>query len=181
VPNPGFEIGPPTREEKALLAAEVARTRPPSYIDALDLTPERLDMAEAANTWQNFGLQRERQFLVARRGGEPMAILILEVGQPGTNLFRLLDATRLFPLAPNGKEAYVALLDEARRWYARRGGDTFLYLREDGDNSYAETARLHDSDEAEPYLWIISSKLVPDFLEYLSELTVGRLPRSRPT
>jgi hypothetical protein len=177
----GLEFDHATPEEKALLAAEIARTRPTCYIEALDLTPERLEMTAIASTWQNLGLQRKREIFVARRQGRPLAALILEVGQPGTNLFRLMDAARLFPLAPDGKSAYIPLLDEARRWYARHDVDTFIYLREDGDDSYAEAGHLHDSDEAAPYLWIISSKLVPDFLEYVSEMTVGRMPRSRQT
>ncbi|XXF75711.1 PilZ domain-containing protein [Myxococcaceae bacterium GXIMD 01537] len=179
-PTGEFDIGPATAEEKAALAAAIARVRPTCYVEALDLVPERLEMREMAGKWQGFGLRRERAIHVARTwDGRPLAALVLEVGQPGTNLFSLLDGCRIWPLAPDAKRAYVALLDEARRWYHGRGCTTFTYLREDDDTSYAEAGGLHDSDEAEPYLWIISSKLVPDFLEYVSELTVGRLPRSR--
>lgn len=179
VPADGIQFDLATAEEKGLLLEEIARTRPPCYIEALDFTPERLEMRAMVDTWRGYGLQRERQILVARRDGRPLAALILETGEPGTNLFRLMDAARIFPLAPDAKQVYVPLLDEARRWYLERNVDTFLYLREDQDTSYAHAAHLHDSDEAEPFLWIISSKLVPDFLEYVSELTVGRPQRPR--
>jgi hypothetical protein len=98
----------------------------------------------------------------------PLAALVLELGHPGTSLFRLLDAARLFPLSSEGRSAYVALLDEARRWFALRGRSSFVYLCEDG-GEYAQVARLHDDSSARPCLWIIPASLVPEFLEHLHE------------
>jgi hypothetical protein len=145
-------------------------------VDALDFSRERLELHEVAETWRTAGLERERHILVARRDGVALAALVLELGPPGTNLFRLLDAARLFPLAPEGREASVALLDEARRWYARRGRTTFVFLREDEDDSYAAAARLHDEPGSKPFLWLLSARMLPEFLEHINESTVGRLP-----
>jgi hypothetical protein len=168
-----LEIGVATIGEKYLLAGELARTRPACYVEALDFTRERMDLWSIARTWQGAGLERERRILVARRDGVPIAALVLELGHPGSNLMRLLDAARLFPLAPEGREAYVALLDEARRWYALRGRTSFVYLCED-DGEYAQAARLNDDPSARPCLWIISASLVPEFLEHLHEQSVGK-------
>ncbi|MFL5351553.1 hypothetical protein [Archangium sp.] len=180
-PSGGFEMGPARFAEKALLAEEISRTRPAPYVDALDLSRDRLDLRDTTATWRAAGLERERQVLVARRDGVPVAAIVLELGQPGTNLFRLLDAARLFPLSPEGPEAYVALLDEARAWYARRGRTSFVLVREDEDDSYAAAARLHDEPGAKPCLWLLSARMLPEFLEYVSEATVGRLPPEKPT
>jgi hypothetical protein len=174
-----FDIGPATQAEKELLVAEVQRTRPACYVEALDFTPERLDLFEAAEPWKAVSMERERRILVARRDGKPLAAAVLELGQPGTNLFRLLDAMRLIPLAPEGRDAYVALLDEARRWYAQRGRTAFLFLREDEDTSYAQAARLHDEPAARPVLWIMASAHVPEFIEHINEMTVGQLSPSQ--
>ncbi|WP_257451673.1 PilZ domain-containing protein [Archangium lipolyticum] len=175
----GLDIGPATASERVLLAEEIARTRPASYVEALDLGPEALDLEEGARPWRDAGLERERHILVARREGKPLAAAVLELGQRGTNPFLLLDATRLFRLDQEGGAACVALLDEARRWYARRGRESFVFMREDGDGSYAAAARLHeDSAGAEPCLWIIPADLVPEFLEHVHEQTVGRLPHT---
>ncbi|WNG25017.1 hypothetical protein F0U62_14110 [Cystobacter fuscus] len=173
-----LEIAPASMGEKLLLAREIARTRPASYAEALDLTRERLEMRGASRTWWEAGLQRERRILVARRHGLPLAALVLELGQPGANLFRLLDSARLFPLSPEGKEAYVALLDEARGWFALRERTSFVYLCED-DGACASAARLHDDPSTRPVLWIISASLVPEFLEHIQEQSAGR-PRSTP-
>jgi hypothetical protein len=172
-----LDIGPASIGEKYLLAGEIARTRPACYVEALDFTRERLELWGVSRAWQGAGLERERRILVARRQGVPLAALVLELGHPGTNLFRLLDSARLFPLTPEGKRsAYVALLDEARRWFAARGRSSFVFLCED-DGAYAQAARLHDDPATQPILWIIPASQVPEFLEHVSEQSVGR---SRP-
>ncbi|HYO55334.1 PilZ domain-containing protein [Archangium sp.] len=181
LPASGFELGPARFEEKTRLVEEIARTRPACYVDALDLSRERLDLRDTAERWRAVGLERERQVLVARREGVAVAAIILELGPPGTNLFRLLDAARLFPLAIEGPDAYVALLDEAREWYARRGRTAFVLLREDEDDGYTTTARLHDEPGTKPCLWLLSARMLPDFLEYVSEATVGRLTLANRT
>ncbi len=180
LPADGLDIGPVRFEEKALLAEQLFLTRPTSYVDALDFSRDRLELREVTQTWHAAGLERERHILVARREGVPQAAIVLELGPPGVNLFRLLDAARLFPLAPGGQETYVALLDAARRWYAQRGRTAFVFIREDEDDSYAAAARLHDEPGARPCLWLLSARMLPEFLEYVSEATVGRLtPVSR--
>ncbi|QSQ23277.1 hypothetical protein JY651_50795 [Pyxidicoccus parkwayensis] len=174
------EVSPATAGERARLTEQISRTRPASYVEALDLGPEALDFEDAARPWRAAGLERERHILVARRGTTPLAAAVLEVGPPGTNPFQLLDATRLFPLSPHGREAYPALLSEARRWYAQRGRDSFVFLAEEpGD---VEAAGLHDeAPEAKPYLWLISADLIPDFLQHTHEQTVSRLPLTHNT
>lgn len=172
---PDLDVGPATPAERALLVRELARTRPAPYVEALDLGPDALDLEDAARPWRAEGLERERHLLVARRQGTPLALAVLEVGPAGTNPFRLLDSARLFPLSPLGREAFPALLDAARRWYASRGRDGFVFLAE--EEGAVEAAGLHDeAPEARPYLWLIPASLAPEFLEHLHEQTVSRLP-----
>lgn len=168
----GIEVGPATPQELSLLADTIAQSRPPCYVDALDLAPNSLSLAPVKLRWQEHGLERDRQILVARRDGNPSAAAVLEVGHLGTNLFRLLDNTRLFALARDGAATYPALLDEARAWYAERRRSSFLYLREDDGGDYVRMARLQA--QSHPYLWLLSSRLLPDFLEHIKELTLGR-------
>ncbi|WP_257458634.1 hypothetical protein [Archangium lipolyticum] len=176
-PREDLDIGPASIGEKYLLAGQIARTRPACYVEALDFTRDRLELWGVSRLWQEAGLERERRILVARRQGVPLAALVLELGHPGTSLIRLLDAARLFPLSRDGRSAYVALLDEARRWFALRGRSSFVYLCEDG-GEYAKAARLHDDPEAQPCLWIISASLVPEFLEHIHEQSIGASQRS---
>ncbi|MFP2926022.1 hypothetical protein ACLESO_12540 [Pyxidicoccus sp. 3LG] len=168
----GISVGSATPNELALLSDSIARTRPNCYLEALDFTRDRIDMRPVQARWKEFGLEREREILVARRGGVPVAAVVLEMGEKGTNLYSLLDMARLFPMTDAGPSAYVALVDAARRWYAARRRSSFHYLCEDEGGEYVQEAGIHGGPD--PYMWIISSKLVPDFLEHISELTIGR-------
>lgn len=164
----GIEIGLATSEELTLLADEIARTRPACYVDALDFSRERIDLRPIQARWAELGFERERAILVARRRGVPVAATVLELGQQGTNVYRLMDMSRLFSLTEAGPSTYVALVDAARRWYAARGRTSFHFLCED-DGEYVQEAGIHAGPS--PFLWILSSQLVPDFLEYIHELT----------
>ncbi|AKT38544.1 PilZ domain-containing protein [Chondromyces crocatus] len=175
-PGEGLTLLPASRHELDRIAQEIARVRPRPFVEALDFMPERLDMKGTSALWHSAGLTRERQCFVARREGVPLAALVVELASPGANLFRLLDSARLFSLMPGGREAFVPLLDEARRWFARRGRSTFVYLCED-DGSSVRAARLHDAPSTQPFLWIIASSILPEFLEHIDEQSVGR-PRS---
>jgi hypothetical protein len=172
LPHDGLQIGPATGEELALLSEQVRTIRTRAYFEALDFTEDRIGFEDMAQQWHNAAFDRRRAVLFARRDGVPVAAAVLETGELGTNMFRLLDSVRVFPFVDDARAEYVALLDEARRWYKSVGRSSFLFLREDEDWSYAEPARLHDISE--PCFWIISSSILPDFLEHVCELTGRR-------
>ena len=171
-----FEIALALPDEKLHLVEEIARTRPSCYVDALDLTRDRLELRDTAAEWRSAGLERERQVLVARREGVAVAALLLELGPAAANLMRQLDTARLYPLALEGPDAFVALLDAARAWYAQRGRTGFLLVREEeGEDGFPPEAGLHETPGARPHLWLLSARVLPEFLESVSEATVGRL------
>ncbi|RKH02566.1 PilZ domain-containing protein [Corallococcus carmarthensis] len=177
-PLPGLELGPATEAERRLLVERIALTRPACYAEALDLRLETLDLRDASRAWQAVGLERERHLLVAREGAKPVAVAVLESGPPGTNPFGLLDSVRLFALSPRAREAYPALMEGARRWFAQRGRDRFTFLAEEAGD--VEAAGLHDTaPDAKPSLWLIPADLAPEFLEHLHEQTAPR-PLSHP-
>ncbi|MET0402067.1 MAG: hypothetical protein ABW123_06660, partial [Cystobacter sp.] len=177
--TPCLEFGSAREEELDLLAEEIARTRPACYVDALDLSRERFALTDTVEAWRAAGLERERHVLVARREGVALAALVLERGPEGVNLRRLLDTARLFPLAPEGHDAFVALLDEARSWYASRGLSSFVLVTEADEEGALALARLREGPGAS-HLWMVSTHLLPEFLEHVSEATVGHLPSSAP-
>jgi hypothetical protein len=108
-----------------------------------------------------------------------MAAALLETGEMGTNLFRLLDGVRLFALSPDGMSAFPALLEWARGWYADRGRESFTYYCEDlQDESHAHVARMRDLGEGR--FWAVSAELLPEFLEYVFELTARPPVQSVP-
>jgi hypothetical protein len=172
----GFELGEPTREELAALFERLRETRPVAYREALDLVPERFDLAELKRKWSEAGLKREREVLVARKGGRALAVGVLETAHAGLNLFHVLDGLRMVPLVdealPEAQEAMLALLAGAAEWYRARGLDVFVHYVETEHVEYTQRAKLVDLGEGR--IWILSAELLPDFIEHLCEATTPR-------
>ncbi|HEX8823417.1 MAG TPA: PilZ domain-containing protein [Archangium sp.] len=172
----GFSLGAPTREEKALFFERLERTRPEAYREALDLVPERFELAGLKRQWSQAGLKRERDVLVARKDGRALAVGVLETAHAGLNLFHVLDGLRIIPLedesSPEGQEAMLALLTGAAEWYRARGRDVFVHYVETEHLGYTEKAKLADLGEGR--IWILSAQLLPDFIEHLCEATTPR-------
>lgn len=172
----GITLGEPTAEEKAELFAHLEHTRPEAYREALDLVPERFDLAELKAQWSGAQLQRERHVLVARKDGRALAVGVLETAHPGLNLFHVLDGLRIVSLVdeqgPEAQDAALALLAGAAEWFRGRGLDTFVHYVETEHAAYTERVKLGDLGEGR--LWIISSQLLPDFIEHLCEATAPR-------
>jgi hypothetical protein len=166
----GITIERATTEELGLLSQVVWGTRSRPYVEALDLVPERIELGDIAEAWRSAGFDRDRAILIARDHGMPVAAAILETGQAGTNLFRLLDSARIFDLGGDRFDvSRAALMHYARIWYAERGRAKFLYLREDQPDQAPE-----HGDLGEGFLWIMSATLLPDFLEHVFEMTGPR-------
>lgn len=174
-----FTVNRAAPDEYRLLLDVLERTLPMVYREGADLVPERLDLAEAKRFWAAAGLDRDREIWVARHRGDPVAAAILETGETGTNLFRLLDSLRLIALRPNGEIAFIDLIEKARSWFLTRGKESFVYIQEHEDARHAQLAQLRDLGEG--VAWGLRIDLVPDFLELICELLSEReAPESRP-
>jgi hypothetical protein len=168
-----FDVGLAATFEKAWLMDELARLYPRAFLDSMDLVPERVDLGDIARLWKESGMGRERVIFTARRAGVPVAAAIVETGETGTNLFRLLDCVRLYELGRGGQAAFVALLDEARRFYRGKGKSSFVYIQEHPDMEHVEQSQLNDLGPGN--YWAISAQILPEFLEHVYELTaIGR-------
>lgn len=172
---PDANVGPATlHEREALLEALVPR-RPLVYREALDLVPERFGLDKLRGEWAAAGLTRERDLLVARRGGRMIAAATVESADPGLHLFNLLDLVRLYAVAVDGVSAFPALLEAATAWYRARGRDSFTCLLEEGTPGCA--AQFSPRDLGAGSLTVLSTELLPSFLEHVTEVTAPRLTR----
>jgi predicted RecB family endonuclease len=172
------ELSAPTDQECELLLEFLEESRPKAYREALDLVADRLDLASIKCQWTEAKLSRERELMVARVGGRPIAMAVMETAHPGLNLFNVLDGVHLYPLTSDEasasvQDAYLALLDASAAWYRARGRNTFVHYAESQHLSYAEAAGLKDLGAGK--LWIISSELLPEFIEHLCEATQASL------
>ncbi|WP_437314593.1 hypothetical protein [Sorangium sp. So ce385] len=164
-----IEVGEATPSEQAALLGHLCATSPRPYAEALDLVPGRLAMGPCVERWRSAGLQRERAVFIARERGEAVAAAVLELGELGTNLFRLLDSVRLVPMRPGGDAAFAPLIDAACGWFRSHDRPSFIYFGERGRLSYDGPAALNDLGEGR--LWIVARELVPAFAEHVYQLT----------
>lgn len=177
---PKYRLGAATPEERESILRALHAILPDPYIEALDLVPDRFDLQSVTRAWAEVGLRRSREIWVARDHSEPVAAAILEMGETGTNLFRLTDSLRLVSLVPGGEDAFPGLIERSKAWFLAHGKDSFVYFWEHPDTDHVETAKLRDLGEGR--VWVIRSDLIPDFLELVCELTsqADSLDTTRP-
>ena len=169
-PKPaGLEIGDATPAETERFLRLIGDEFKAPYVQALDLVRDRFSFDALNAKLSPAGLRRERSLRIARLQGSPVAASLLETGTPGTNLFRLLDGMRLFPFVPCSDSILSALIADAATWYDARGREVFVYYSERGDSTHAERVGLRDLGLGT--LWIISARLLPDFLDHVYTLT----------
>ncbi len=165
-------IGPADPADVEGMVAHVRATRPKPYVEALDFTSDRFDMTSFSSRMSEAGIRRQRVVLAARKGDHLLAAAVLEVGEQGANLFRLVDSVRLFALEPAGVSAYGDLLIAAMGWFEARGSDAFVYINESDDQEHARDVGLTDLGRGK--LWVLTAALVPDYLEHIYQFTVSR-------
>ena len=151
----------------------ISSHRPEAYVDALDLTRDRLDLGSNKRLWRGVRLERDRVILVARRFGAAVAAAILELGAEGTHIYGLIDLVRLYPLVPGGKVAFSDLICAAKTWYAGHGRKGFACFVEN-DMPVLESTRKAMVDLGEADLVLMSADRMPDWLEQVHLVTAPR-------
>lgn len=155
---------------------DLYRVRPAQYLDALDLTEGRADMAGNIARWHAAGLERERQIFVAYEGTTRVAVAVVELAELGVHIYGLLDCLRMYPLKPGGERAFGALLREAHAFYSQRGRQKFVYLEEFADTLPWRELGFRDLGGA--VLSMLSVDRVPELLQRASNLASQRPPPS---
>jgi hypothetical protein len=169
----GVEVAPAAPAEVDAFARKLQRMRTPVYCDALDLVPGRMMLEQNRQAWNGMRFERDRQILLARRNGIPVAAAVLEVAADGTHLFGLLDLVRLYPLAAGGEQYFVNLLEAAKDWFRDYGKPQFVCFLETGTKLPDEiVARMNDMGEAD--MTILAAHRIPELLEHLYEVTPPR-------
>lgn len=161
--------------------------QPPAYREALDLVEARLDLADA-NAWlarhgdPENPIRIEREVVVASiDDNSPLAAAVIEWTTLGTNAFRLFDAVRIFELAEGMDPvlravARQSLLEAARTRYASLGRPMFVYhLEHHGEAALPDYMAAFEHDDGEEgFMWLVSTKYLTQFKEWVWERTAPR-------
>jgi hypothetical protein len=134
--------------------------------EADDLTASRLLLQNPGSSYAALGLERSREALVAKRGGELIGFALLEISSPGLNLSELTSAVRVFSLSPR-PEIKQALIVAARRRYGTLGRKRCIVLAESGDRGLYE--RLGFSCLKQYTCWTLHSSRFAEFCRHLQE------------
>jgi len=133
-----------------------------------------LELAAFGRRCQAFGYRRSRKVLVAvDPEGQPLAALLAETGEPGLNVFGLLDRCWIVYLASEAARddrVKLALLDAAVRYYADEGRPSFLYFGHWGGEPMDLLEPLGFFFEAEGMRFLARREVLPAYMAYTDEL-----------
>lgn len=178
---PTGDVGRANAEETRQMLERVAATRPRPYREALDLVPERVDLAENKRLWTDAKLERDRVILVARSGGRAEAAAVLEAAEEGSHLYRLLDLVRIYPLVEGGERHMATLLEAAKAWFRAKGRPAYVWYVDDLEFLPPTEIAEDMTDMGLADMSILSAELLPELLEHLCEVTSPRASNTAPS
>ncbi len=169
----GVRAAPASAAQAALVVRHLALHAPAiefaAYAYGDDLELDAFGRSCAAR-----GYRRARRLFVALEDGErPRAALLAETGEPGVNVFGLLDRCWLVYLEPEAARddrVKLALLDAAVRHYAAEGRESFLYFGHWGGEPMDLLEPLGYRFEAEGMRFLARREVLPAYMAYVDEL-----------
>jgi hypothetical protein len=138
---------------------------PAPYLAAMALDRGDLGVSALGQLWQGSGLERQREVLVARRGGRAVAAAILDLASPGLHVYGLLDKIRLVALANAGEDEFERLLGAAHGRYAATGHSSCVYFRDLG--APALPSRIAHSSMGVANISVLARSAAASFLEHV--------------
>lgn len=169
--NPRLRVA--AADQAALLALSRAlksRSSPVVY-DALALAPADIELAGFASRCSKLGCERGRHVYVARERGLPIAALIAESGDEGSNIFGLMNRCFIVNLTrePLSTVTKAALLSKAERHFEELDKRHFIFFDEPDQD--ADFVRLCGFELiSEGMRFIAHKRVVPAWLSYLANV-----------
>jgi hypothetical protein len=134
-------------------------------IDALDLTPESIDLSELNGEYAKVGFRRERFVFSLKMGGRTHALIVADIADIGLNLSELTSSVKVFFL--DTRQVSKEILNRALHHIAE------LYLIEDVPILIypAESAKkLSFPIEKFYYLWIMNTAFSDHYFRHLNRM-----------
>jgi hypothetical protein len=144
-------------------------------IEAMDLSLESLKMQKLGETYKKFGLERRRQFFVAKRGKEMVAFALLDITSSGVNIYALMDSFRVYLINeadPDKEKLIKALTIKSLEYFKSIGKKTVLFYSNDKDISFLSPISF--TRLCSIVLWIAHRNCFSRYAEYNGAL-FGRI------
>jgi len=159
-------IGPAREDELCECVALIRRQLPNLAVEAFDIDEARLRADALHPGYARRGVERSREVLVARVGGEIVGVALCERGSNNLSLFNLFNLAQVYARRDATQAVWSALFRAARRFYAARGiHDPVLIAPPDGFRTPG-SAELRRSETMGCIVW--SGRTLDQYQGYLS-------------
>jgi hypothetical protein len=134
-------------------------------LDAIDLTPDKLNCDNLGREYEQAGLTRQRQLFSLKQNGNLQAIFMVNTSDVGLNLSDITNCVKVF--VTDSEELNVGLLQAAIRSVAQIAGKidfpTLLYPAAWADEQEIAYEKIYN-------LWVCSLQYSDEYFRYLRRL-----------
>jgi hypothetical protein len=134
-------------------------------LDAIDLTPEKLDCDDLSKEYSKEGLIRQRQLFSLKKDGSLKAVFLVNTSNVGLNLSDITNCVKVFVTDSNQVDADI--LREAVSVVAEITGKkdfpTLIYPAAFADEQQIEYEKIYN-------LWVCSLQYSDEYFRYLGRL-----------
>lgn len=144
-------------------------------IEAMDLSLESLKMQKLGSEYAKAGLERGRNFFIAKKGKEMTGFAMLDITSTGVNIYALMDSFRIYlidPKDPDRENIIKALTLKALEYFRSIGKKTILYYSNDSDIKFLSPLKYQRLCTI--VLWIAHRNCFARYSEYNGAL-FGRI------
>lgn len=157
----------------ACLCEHLAAELPALEVEALSLHLDGLLLNEFSQSCRDNGYVREREIFFAEEDGVPLAALVVEIGEEGTNIFGLLNRcwfVYLQPQAAVDDRVKYHLLRRAVRYYANKAKLEFILIGSWGGEPEDLLEPLGITYRADGFRFIGRRSVLPAWMSHVNEL-----------
>jgi hypothetical protein len=161
----GWKVSETCHDDLLDLADFYDHTSGGLMLDAIDLTPEKLDCDELSTEYSKEGLIRQRQLFSLKKDGNLKAVFLANTSNVGLNLSDITNCVKVFVTDSNQLDG--DMLRAAVCFVARiTGKDDFpalLYPSSFADEQQIEYEKIY-------HLWVCSLRYSDEYFRYLGRL-----------
>ena len=139
--------------------------------DAFAYSEHEIDLRSFGEHFNDIGSDRSRSAIVAFQGATPIAALVADLGDEGSNVFNLLNRSRIIWFADDAKRFEIkrALLSNAVTLYKSAGKMAFVFIDRDHENDDIAIDMGYDF-VSEGIRWLARTDIMPAWRSYIEDI-----------
>jgi hypothetical protein len=134
-------------------------------LDAIDLTPEKLDCDELSREYSKEGLIRQRQLFSLKKDGSLKAVFLVNTSNVGLNLSDITNCVKVFVTDSNQVDVDIlrTAVSVVAEISGKKDSPTLLYPVSFADEQKIEYEKIYN-------LWVCSLQYSDEYFRYLGRL-----------